>query len=265
MHRDGRARARSRPRRGTAPPTRCRPGRPDPGAGASDARSTVTLVGRRVTSRAGALEQALGVVARRDRLDDRRRALRPGARRGERPTSPARTRPGARSRSREAARPRRRAARGRRVVSTSPPIRRSGSATRSIGRAESDASPTSSNRPSWPARTPASRRMSVPAFPQSIGAAGGRSPRGPTPQRRSVSTSSSTTSTPSARTAAIVASVSAERPNPEMRSLALAQGGDQDGPVRDRLVPRHGNVSDEGGTGLDAHLGLGGLTRRSCP
>ena len=54
------------------------------------------------------------------------------------------------------------------VVSICAPIRRSGSATRSIGRAESDSSPVSVNVPSWNASSPTISRARVPALPQSI-------------------------------------------------------------------------------------------------
>ena len=131
-------------------------------------------------------------------------------------------------------------------------MRRNGSATRSIGRRDSESSPASSNRPACPARTPTSSRMSVAAFPQSIGASGAASPRRPTPCTVSVSTSCSSTRTPSARTAAIVDSVSAERPNPNPR-FALADRTDEERSVRDRLVARNGDVPDEGGHRLDSH------------
>src|SRR5581483_1836014 len=101
------------------------------------------------------------------------------------------------------------------VVSTPAPIRRSGSAIRSIGRPESDASPRSVNSPSWPAATPARSRMSVPEFAQST--APGRSPRSPTPRTTSSSSATSSTSTPSSRTASRVACVSPERPKPRTR------------------------------------------------
>ena len=94
-------------------------------------------------------------------------------------------------------------------------MRPRGSSIRPIGRRESDSSPVSSKlSPSCPARMPAMSRTSVPAFAQSIGRPGARSPRRPFPNTRSVSEPCSYTSTPSARTAAIVASVSAERPKP---------------------------------------------------
>jgi hypothetical protein len=94
--------------------------------------------------------------------------------------------------------------------STPAPIARSGSAMRSMGRAESDSSPTSTVRPSSPATTPASSLMPVPEFPQSSGPAAGRS-RPPvtrtSPPRRD-------TPAPSAATAAMVRSTSSpsERP-----------------------------------------------------
>ena len=40
--------------------------------------------------------------------------------------------------------------------------------------------------------------------------------------------------------------------------LALAERADQDGAVRDRLVPGHGDVPDERSSGLDPHV------NRSC-
>src|SRR2546429_438389 len=92
------------------------------------------------------------------------------------------------------------------------PISASGTATRSTGRRRRDPSPVSSNRLDWPARSPAKSRIVVPEFAQSIGSPGSRRPRRPTPSTRTVSTSSSCTVTPSARSAAMVASVSPDRP-----------------------------------------------------
>ena len=130
-------------------------------------------------------------------------------------TSPGRSPPPARARCPRAAGPRSAAAAARRSSPRAPPSRESGAATRSIGRELSESSPVSSKRrPSWPARRPGSSRASVPAFPQSIGASGSRSPESPRPRTRSTSGSSSSTETPSDRTAAIVDSVSSERPNP---------------------------------------------------
>src|ERR687887_1085104 len=94
----------------------------------------------------------------------------------------------------------------------SPPSTASGSAMRSTGRRRSESSPVSSKVPDCPARSPARRRSVVPELAQSIGASGSRRPRSPTPSTRTVSTSSSCTVTPNARSAAIVASVSSERP-----------------------------------------------------
>ena len=73
------------------------------------------------------------------------------------------------------------------VVSIRTPIRLSGSAMRSIGRERRESSPVSTNRPCWPASRPGSRRISVPALPQSIGVSGAFSPRSPAPNTRSVS------------------------------------------------------------------------------
>ncbi len=53
--------------------------------------------------------------------------------------------------------------------STVAPISSRGSATRSMGRVESDSSPTSSVSQAKPATRPASSRMEVPEFPQSSG------------------------------------------------------------------------------------------------
>ena len=92
-----------------------------------------------------------------------------------------------------------------------------GSATRSIGRRDRDSSPVSSKvSPACPARIPrsnarASRVRAVDRAPWE------ERPVSPLPNTRSVSSPCSYTSTPSARTAAIVASVSAERPKPEIR------------------------------------------------
>ena len=55
---------------------------------------------------------------------------------------------------------------------TVAPMRSSGSATRSMGRDESDASPISSVSQPNPATSPASSRMEVPEFPQSSAAPG---------------------------------------------------------------------------------------------
>ena len=83
-----------------------------------------------------------------------------------------------------------------------------------LGRVDSDSSPTSSKRPSCPASSPASSRISVPALPASIGPSVDVSPRSPRPRTRTTSMSGSSTSAPSARTACSVDSVSPERPKP---------------------------------------------------
>src|SRR5262249_27858585 len=85
------------------------------------------------------------------------------------------------------------------------------------GRRESDSAPPSSKRPAWNASTPVTSRASAPALPQSRGPSGSRRPRTPAPWTTSVSTSSSSTRTPSARTTARVDSVSPLRPQRETR------------------------------------------------
>ena len=151
-------------------------------AGSRSTGQTETDLARAADADAELGQQPLGVVAGRVRLDHGGRAARSRrARRAGSPTSPARSRPAARTRSAAARRRRFAPARGRRSSSTSAPMRRSGSAIRSCGRIVSDSSPTSSNVPRWPASRPQVSRSTVPALPQSIGAAGATSPRRPTP------------------------------------------------------------------------------------
>ena len=181
----------------------------------------MTLVGRTVTRAPAALEHALGVVAGRGRLDDGRLAVgvQPGEQHG---------RLHLRARDRERVVDRRerapvdpRAAGGRRSSRRCAPIRPSGSAIRSIGRARERlvARRARSVSPAWPARIPAISRTSVPALRAVDRASPGDArPREALARRRGACPRRArTTSTPSARTAAIVASVSAERPKPVIR------------------------------------------------
>ena len=87
--------------------------------------------------------------------------------------------------------------------STVAPMRRSGSATRRIGRRVSEASPTSSVSNGRPASRPISSRIVVPELPQSSAPAAAVRPAKPTPWTRA-SSPASTISTPSARSAAAV-------------------------------------------------------------
>ena len=124
---------------------------------------------------------------------------------------------------------------------------------RSIGRAESDSSPTSSKCCSWPARIPASSRTSVPAFPQSIGLSAARTPRRPTPRTRSgvdVGLVHRDAERPHGRDRRLRVGRAAEARDAR---LALADRAEQDGAVRDRLVPGHGDMPDQRGCRLDAH------------
>ncbi len=165
---------------------------------------------------AGALEHALRVVPRRRRA---RRPSSPRPRRRDRRaaprTSPARTRRELVVDRRERCRLRRRAARGRRWSRSARP---SGEAARRC--APSDAPRATRRRRARSGRS--ARRGSPGAAASACRRSGSRSARparaGRAGRRRGrvrVSTSSSTTSAPRARIAAIVASVSAERPKPE--------------------------------------------------
>ncbi len=80
---------------------------------------------------------------------------------------------------------------------------------RSTGRRRIEASPSSVKlRPSWAASQPGRIRISVPALPTSIGAAGASASRRPVPRTTTASPITST-SAPSAATACSVESVSA--------------------------------------------------------
>ena len=83
--------------------------------------------------------------------------------------------------SRAAARRARRRGRDRPTVSTTAPIARSGSATRSIGRAARLSSPARRASNGAAASTPVSRRIVVPEFPQRNGPWGSTSPARPSP------------------------------------------------------------------------------------
>ena len=164
----------------------------------------------------GSLQHALGVVAARGRLDHRRRAAvrieprqeharldlcarhrRLVADRLQRPALDPERCVAIRRLDRGAHLPQRRRRPARAAAGTGTRRRRA----RSV--------------PSAPASRPGSRRMRVPAFPQSMGLRGGPSPRSPTPPTR-ITSFSSLTAAPSAATACTVDSVSAERPNPRI-------------------------------------------------
>ena len=135
---------------------------------------------------AKALQHALGVIARRDRLDDggdpldveageehRRLHLRGGHRHaiGDR-----RHRIGAADRQ---------AAAGRRSArSPRRPSRASGSSTRAIGRRDSEASPTKVVAKACAPAMPTASRTPVPALPKSITPSGSSSPPVPRPMTR---------------------------------------------------------------------------------
>ena len=101
------------------------------------------------------------------------------------------------------------------------PICVSGSITRFIGRLESEASPKSRLGKGWPASTPASSRMVVPEFPQSMSCLGAVKARR-LPWTTSVVSSTVSISTPSERMAATVQRQSSLGRNPLMTHGPLA-------------------------------------------
>ena len=117
------------------------------------------------------------------------------------------------------------------------PIRRSGSATRRIGRRVSEASPASSVSNGRPASSPISRRIVVPELPQSIGPAGAVQAREPDAlDPRLVAGEHA----PRPARAAPPRSTGCRRPgrarSPRPRRRQRAE---QQRPVRDRLVAGH--------------------------
>ena len=115
-------------------------------------------------------------------------------------------------------------------------MRRSGSTTRRTGRRRSEASPVSTESPGTPASTPASSRRLVPELPQSMTSSGSREPLG---RRHHHLAPSSRTRAPSRSTAFHVEWTSSARSRPAHAGLALGQRGEEQRPVRDRLVPGH--------------------------
>ena len=237
-----RSRPARRPRRAEA----ARPDRRRPGAA-------------RAHPHAGGLEHQLGVVARRQRLDDRRLAGRVEAREQH-------ARLDLRARHRQlVADPAQLAARDherrRAVVALDARAHLPSGSGDPVDRAAAQrSSPVSSKLPCWPARIPASSRSVVPELPQSIGASGSRRPRRPAPWMRSESTSSS--SHGHAERAhrgdrRLGVARAAEAAN---RGLALADRPEQHGPVRDRLVARNRDVAAQRAGRLDLHSASTGET-----
>ena len=225
VDRQPRARAAAPRRRGTARPTRSRPARAPRASrsrsGGLDADATPAAP---VTRTPAACEHQLGVVARRRRLDDRRR--------------PARAEPGEqdrrlhlRARDRQlvvdrlrAARPRSRAAACRRSSSICAPICASGSAIALHRPARERLVADELERAvleGEQARDQPRERAGVAAVDRRAGA---RRPRRPTPCTTSVSTSVLVDLRRRARaTAASVDSVSPERPKPRIARLAVGR------------------------------------------
>ncbi len=170
---------------------------------------TVTRALAALDPGAGGGEHALAVVAGRQRLDDRGRAV--GEQAGEEQAG-LDLGAGDRQLVGDAVQGGARTASGGRRSSRalrSAPISRSGTAIRSTGRRRIESSPSSVHSPpSCPASQPGSSRSRVPALPTSIAA--GRGPRRPTPSIRMLPGRSRPTTRHRARaTAASVESVSA--------------------------------------------------------
>ena len=96
------------------------------------------------------------------------------------------------------------------------PMARSGAATRSTGRRQSDSSPVRTERKGRPASAPASMRRVEPELPASRGSAEARQLSAPRPTIRTVSPSRSM-STPRLRRQARVEAQSAALEKPRMR------------------------------------------------
>ena len=105
---------------------------------------------------------------------------------------------------------------------TVAPMRPSGSATLSMGRAERDSSPTSSVSHANPATSPASRRIDVPEFPHSSGPSA-RCSRPRPPWRTTVPSSWRSTPAPIAATAASEAATSAPSESPRTLDVPSAR------------------------------------------
>ena len=107
-------------------------------------------------------------------------------------------------------------------VSTRAPISASGSATRRMGLRISVSSPTSSLAKDCPASRPMSRRMAVPALPQSSGTDGACNPSRPTPWTVTRPDSGPSIRTPIARNTLRVDRASAPSRKPVTRVVPSA-------------------------------------------
>jgi hypothetical protein len=99
----------------------------------------------------------------------------------------------------------------------SAPICVSGSMTRPIGRADSEASPVKVAVIGWLATRPINSRVDVPELPMSSATAGWSSPPTPTPSTCQTPASSRWIVAPIARSAAAVASTSSPSSSPSIR------------------------------------------------
>ena len=107
-------------------------------------------------------------------------------------------------------------------VSMRAPIFASGTVTRRIGRLLSEASPTKTLSNRCAANSPASRRMPVPALPQSSGPSAARKPSTPTPCTMRCEADGVSMRTPSCAKIAAVARVSSPSKNPSIVEVPSA-------------------------------------------
>ena len=139
-------------------------------------------------------------------------------------------------------------------------MRRSGSATRSIGRATATRRRRARSVPCWPASSPHESRSSVPALPQSIGPSGARRPRSPTPWTR-MSSSPSSVDLDAERAHGVDRRLGVGgAPEAADPALALGDRAEQHRAVRDRLVARDGDGADERGPARSS-----AASRSACP
>jgi hypothetical protein len=128
------------------------------------------------------------------------------------------------------------------------PMVASGAITLAIGRADKEASPVSSLAKRWPASSPASSRIPVPALPQSSGSALGRSPCKPTPCTTREPGEGVSMRTPSCCRMRAVARVVLAFEEAVDARRAFRDRRQHQRPVRDRLVAGHAQAAAQGAT-----------------
>ncbi len=209
--------------------------------------SSATVAPSRSTSTPKARQHPLGVIARGRRLGDAGAAaalqarqqqgrfhLRAGDRQG--------VVDGAQRADRRGSAP----AAGPRACRCRAPISRSGTATRSIGRRMSEASPISVESKACPASSPMNRRMAVPALPMSSGAAAAAQALAGRRRARArvvLAAARCARPAPAARAASPGNPRSARKP--VICGLALGDAAEHQRAVRDRFVAGHRELAGD--------------------